>query len=65
MHGSSWSAQAGTAMERLMLLLGLLLLLLEGVVGWVHATRVGNLQRKKDQRMIIKSSAYRKTESVP
>lgn len=48
-HGSSWAAQVGTAMERLMLLLRLLLLwllLLEGIVGWVHATGVGNLQKR-------------------
>lgn len=46
MHGSSRATHVGTAMERLMLLLWLLLLLLEGVVRWVHATRVGNLKNK-------------------
>lgn len=56
MHGSSWSTHGGTSMERWMLLL-LLLLLLEGVVGWVHATRVRNLQKRKVREMMRKRCA--------
>lgn len=81
MHGSSWATQIGITMERLMLLLllllrlGLLLLLLKGVMGWVHATRMGNLQKKKNKEKGRSKndisdyyetvSAYRETECVP